>query len=239
MGFYNVKVKTFSDGTKQYMYSEKPLERDYELAEERNHDGLSVERKEKDNLSRARSVVYDLARSNRFDWFISLTFSPQMVSNRWDYDECSAAVKRFTHKLCLWGNGWIIVPERHKNGAFHFHGLVQGELNVCPAINPYTGKQKVDKNGRLVFNLNDYEFGFTEAVKTDNSPKLATYLTEYFTKDMCIPKGRKRYWASRALIRPQVEYLQMFDAEFGEIFNNSRYQKEITGPYGNFLLCET
>lgn len=237
--FYNTKVKTFADGTKQFTYSEKPLEKDYELAEERVHDGLSIERKEKDNLARAQSVVYDLARNNHFDWFITLTFSPEMVGNRWDYDECATAVYAFTQKLWRWGNKWIIVPERHKNGAYHFHGLVQGDLKVRRAINPHTGEPMSDAHGRAIFNLDDYDFGHTTAIKLDDSPKIASYLTKYYTKDMKIPKGRKRYWASRSLDRPHEEYLQMFDTEFGEIFNNCRFQKEIQGPYGKFLLCET
>lgn len=236
--YYNVRVKTFPDGTKQYMHSEIAKEKGYEL-EERKKTGETVDRKRRENLARTKSKVFDLARSNKFDWFITLTFSDKKIANRYDYDSCADALYSFTHFLSKRGFRWIIVPEQHEDGAYHFHGLVAGDLRVKEAINPYTGKPLLDKHGRQVYNLNDYEWGFTQAVRLDNSPKVASYITKYYTKDMQIPKGRKRYWASRSLNKPMEEYVEMSMDEFGPIFNEARYQKVIESPYGTYLLAET
>ncbi len=72
-----------------------------------------------------------------------------------------------------------------------------------------------------------------------HTTRAATYIAKYLTKDIQVPKGRKRYWASRNLRRPTEERLQMTAEEYGEIFNGARYQKVINSPWGMFLLCET
>lgn len=220
---YNVRVKTYPDGTRQYMYSEKAKLRDYEI-EERKSTGEHVERKEKENNKRAVQKVFDLARSNRFDWFITLTFDPKKV-DRYSYDDCADAMKRFTKMLCKADNTWLIVPEQHEDGAFHFHGLIGGHLNLSHF--------KDD-----IYNLDDYDFGFTTAMPIKDPKRVATYIAKYLTKEISVPKGRKRYWASRSLNKPTEEFIEMFSDEFGELFNNARYQKLIESPYGSFLLCE-
>lgn len=143
--FYNVRVKVFPDGTKQMLWSEKGRQREYEIAEtekEKKHDGESVERKEVDNMKRAVQTVYDLAKSNEWDWFITLTISKE-ICDRYDYGKCSDEIIRFTRFMRDHGCRWLIVPEQHKDGAYHFHGLVQGDLPVLAAVNPKTGEKLV------------------------------------------------------------------------------------------------
>lgn len=222
--FYNVRVKTFPDGTKQYMYSERTKQREYET-EEKKLTGDSVKQKEKENASRAVQKVYDLARSNEFDWFITLTFDPKKV-NRYDYDSCADAIKRFTDVLYHNGNKWIVVPEQHKDSAYHFHGLVSGHLDLT-------------HHAGDVYNLNSYKYGFTTATPIKDRKRVSTYIAKYLTKEIVVPKGRKRYWASRSLVRPTEEYVQMYTEDFGKLWNDSRYHKLISSPYGDFLLCET
>lgn len=222
--YYNVRVKTFPDGTKQYFYSENVKQRDYEV-EERNITGENCERKKRENASRAKQVVYDLARANHFDWFITMTFDQQKV-DRYDYDQCAHAIKCFTKMLCKNGNSWIIVPEQHKDGAYHFHGLVSGDLDLT-------------YHGGGVYNLNKFNYGFTTASRIKDGQKIASYVAKYMSKQFTAPKGRKSYWASRSLQRPVEEYEVMTLEEFGEIFNGCRYQKQIDSPYGKYLLAET
>lgn len=236
---YNVRIKVFPDGTRQYMWSEKGQERDYEVEEKSEKTGKEIERKEIDNEKRAKQVVYDLARSNDWDWFITFTLNP-IFCNRFDYEDCVRVLRSYTQHLWYLGCRWLIVPEQHPtSGAWHFHGLLAGPVDAVRATNAYTGQLLVDKNGREVYNLTDYKLGFTTAVKVDGSPKVATYLTKYYTKDMQIPKGKKRYWASRNLNRPQVFYDELTGDVFEQLIADARYRKDIQGPYGRFVLVET
>ena len=84
--WYNVRVKTFPDGHKQYFYSENYILRDVpeeyrpqkikrKLSQSDNEERFS------NNLKRAVNQVYDLARANHFDWFITLTLDPKRVGS--------------------------------------------------------------------------------------------------------------------------------------------------------------
>lgn len=222
--FYNVRKKGFPDGTMQYMYFERGKQKEYKQ-EEKKETGDSVERGEKQNMSRAIQKVYDLARSNNFDWFVTTTFNPALV-NRYDYDSCADTMVKFTRILRDDGNGYLFVPEQHQDGAFHMHGLISGDLDLT--------HWKGD-----VYNLNDFKWGFTTATPIKDRKRVSSYIAKYLTKEIVVPKGRKRYWASRALKKPTEDYVVMSTAEFEELFNDARYQKVIDSPYGKFLFCET
>lgn len=235
--YYNVRLKRFPNGKEQYCYYERPKECDYKTGG-RKKTGLSVERKEHENARRAVQKVYDLAHSNSFDYFLTLTFDGTKT-DRYSYDACADALKMFTDIMRHNGNKWLIVPEQHKDGAYHFHALVSGSLSLTEAINPHTGRKILDKHGRQVYNVCNFKYGHTTATHISDPTRAATYIAKYLTKEMQVPKGRKRYWASRSLCTPTEERLQMTSEEYGEIFNGARYQKVINSPWGYFLLCET
>lgn len=230
--WYNVRIKTFPDGHKQYFYSEEYILRDipdeYKRPRRKKYDvpGSELKKRFKRNMNRAVNQVYDLARSNHFDWFITMTFSPECV-DRSDYNKCSKLIRLFTKRLQRSGNKWIIVPELHKDGkSYHFHGLVQGELDLT-----------YWKDG--VYNLNNFEWGYTTAMKIEDPARVATYIAKYLTKDIQVPKGRKCYWASQELVKPEVEYVDMPELDFAcDVYFPARYVKEINGEYGRFIIAE-
>ena len=230
--WYNVRVKTFPDGHKQYFYSENYILRDVpgeyrpqkvkrKLSEPDNDERFS------NNLKRAVNQVYDLARANHFDWFITLTLDPKKV-DRTNYDECAKIIRLFTMRMRHGNNKWLIVPELHSDGkSYHFHGLVQGDLDLTH----WKGE---------VYNLNNFEFGYTTAMKIKDPQRVATYIAKYLTKKLAVPKGRKCYWASRSLAKPTVEYVDMQEQDFmWDVWATARYTKEIdAGEYGRFIIAE-
>lgn len=228
MAYYNLQVKEFPDGSKQYFYLENGKYYDYEEVEDREvvHDGSEVERKEEENAARARQIVFDIARSNKWDWFITITMDPKLI-DRYDYNACAAEIMRYTRFLRDHGCESLIVPEQHKDSAFHFHGLVRGDLPVVPSA-----------VSDEVFNLKGYSMGFTTASKVKDSKKVSSYLSKYISKDMSVPKGRKRYWASKSLSRPKVSKIVLFDDIIHGMINDARYTKKINSVFGKFILFE-
>lgn len=240
--WYNVRIKTFPDGHKQYLWSENYILRDipdeYKIKRKKKLPipGQALKGRFKNNMNRSIQKVYDLARCNEFRWFITLTFDPNKV-NRYDYDSCVDAIKRFTDRLRKNGNKWLIVPEQHKDGAYHFHGLVTGELPLKDS-----GRRCYnEKSGQeyKIYNLANYDYGFTTATEIVDSSRTASYIAKYLTKDITVPKGRKCYWASKSLARPQLDYVRMEHNDFWfGVYAPARYVKDINGSFGRFALAE-
>ena len=53
--YYNVRVKSYPDGTKQYMYSERMKEKGYKV-DEKEKTGQEVERGERQNMKKRRNA---------------------------------------------------------------------------------------------------------------------------------------------------------------------------------------
>ncbi len=159
-------------------------------------DELSRRHSLRVSMSRTVNRLYYLARSNKWDYFVTLTFSPDKV-DRFDYDVC---VKKFSDWLSRCRRKapdmkYLVVPEQHKNGAWHFHGL----FSCCDALG-FTDSGKRDKKGNRIYNIGCYRFGFTTATKVKNTEKVSKYISKYITKELCsVAFGRKRFWASRNL----------------------------------------
>lgn len=222
--FYNLTKKTYPDGTIQYMYSENIIRRGNSKRQLFEYDGSSVEKKEKENSVRAMRRVFDLARANTWDYFVTLTFNPNKV-DRYDYDSCADCLKKFTKWAGKNKTKWLMVAEQCKDGAYHFHGLINGSLKLTH----FKGD---------IYNLANFDWGYTTVTKVKSHVRVSTYISKYISKCFSVPKGRKRFWASRNLIEPTIDYTEISLEEFSELFNTSDYSKVITSDYGKFLLCE-
>lgn len=208
---YNVKRLYYSDGvvdTRIYEHSisygeeEKKFYNCYDENRQRNfYDEERRLQNKKRSESRTKQSIYEIARDNKWDYFITMTFAKEKV-DRYDYKEVSK-------KLSIWLNNarkkykdlkYVIVPELHKDGAYHFHGLVSG-INEEDLQD---SGHKVD--GEIIYNLRSYKLGFTTLTKVRCNDAVVRYILKYITKDlMKRTSGMKRYWVSRNCDRPSVE----------------------------------
>lgn len=271
--FYNTLVKTFPDGHKQLHVFSRKKEAGYNLevwdvpgedesysikyysdddtgeviySEEKSikHDGSSVERKEVENMSRAVEKIYDLARSNTWDWFLTVTF-PGIVNT--DYDACIAVMRKLCRRLTDRGCQYLAVPERfhtittESGGGYHWHCLVKGPIgSMSPAHNAKTGGLYTTKSGAPVYNLDDSNdlpgLGWTTVSAIQDQARVASYLCKYVTKEIAAPKGRQRYLHSRGLAVPTVERLNT--SLTTEQMDAYRYRKDCKSMYGNVTILE-
>lgn len=232
---YNCRKKTFADGTQQYFYG-SARERDFTEDKPKKKTGKKQSKeKREESRKRAVQVVFDIAKSNIWDWFITLTFDTTIVDH-YSYDDCCKALRLFTKKLQKLGCIWLILPDLHKKGGIHFHGLVKGPLPHEKAFTP-DGRRVLDDKGHRVYNIPIFAQGFTTAIKC-YSQSATGYVAKYITKCDCVPDGKKRYWASRACQKPSVEYLEMSMDEYCAIFNDADYKKSVVTPYGVYELLE-
>ena len=108
---------------------------------------------------------------------------------------------------------FLVVPEQHKDGAYHFHGLFSG-INECQIV--WTGKyvvrrvrglrSKFVRTKEKIYKIGSYKLGWMTATRVREMEKVTSYITKYITKDMLDGlHGRKRYWCSRNLVLPLEE----------------------------------
>lgn len=229
MAFYNVMKLEYHDFI-QYRIYEKPVEYDVKADLKKEDvsfadsgECIDVEaRKERSmyvSLNRTKQSVYSLAYNNKWDWFVTLTFSDKKV-DRYDYSEIikktrnwfNNVKKRFAPDL-----KYILIPEPHKDGAYHLHGLLAncGELQFVDSgrvVDHGKSRKKNCNNADLptIYNIANWKFGFSTATKVQSNAKCVSYMTKYITKDLCvIAQKRRRYLASNNLDRVEREYLNI------------------------------
>ena len=262
---YNVKIITYPDLTKQYRIYHNTIGTDdlsipvrpHKKGERNPFDGkvckeILVDIKDYKNhvddvsIKRTKKKVYDYAKSNEWEWFVTFTFSPDKV-NRYDYDECTKYLSKWFNNLKRSSPAlsYLVVPEQHKDGAYHFHGLFSG-MNERQIV--WTGKyvikrvrglrSKFVRTKEKIYKIGSYKLGWMTSTRVREMEKVTSYITKYITKDMLNGlHGRKRYWCSRNLVLP-LEEVFILDATdrfilSQELDDSSRFKKVSQVCYGD------
>ena len=125
---------------------------------------------------------------------------------------------------------YLIVPELHKDGAYHFHGL----LSCCPELQmQFSGH--FTKEGEPIYNITDYGFGWTTATEVQNNQAVAKYVTKYITKELCTStSGKKRFWCSRNVQKP-IEQLYFLEGAEVELL---RYEMQEEHEHFKRVTCD-
>lgn len=242
MLIHNVRIYSYLGGQQIRIYK-KPVGRCADI-----WDDVESTKKEKDKdkkkgvkdeersnvVSRNRTIqkVYEVTRSNMWEWFITLTFNPEKV-NSFDYADVSKVLSQWLKHLKVRyapDLKYIIVPELHKSGRYHFHGLIADTGNMI-----FEDSGHKTFGGETIYNLGNYKLGFTTATKINDVSRASSYITKYITKDLCaITANKKRYWCSRNLNEVDITDYCMTREEIetmlDSLSDNIQYAKTIDVP---------
>lgn len=211
---YNTKIKTYQNGEEKITYhsynSFKGLPNN-----KKKSGGLSEEEKEYQrykNLYKSKQNIIDLAYENSLDspweYFVTLTFDDQKVNARYyDYvvDKLTNWLDTIRRKNL--NMQYILVPELHKSGRVHFHGIFKNVPNWKLEKAYYPGTNRlIKKKGVQIYNLTNYKLGFTTVSKVQNMEAVSVYISKYMTKELIDQDFKKRYWCSQGLKRPKIKY---------------------------------
>lgn len=190
---------------------------------------------------RARAAVRDLGLCNDWRFFVTLTLDAAKVDR---YD-----VAAITRRLNVWldnrvrrdGLAYVLVPERHKDGAVHFHGFFNDALAAVDSgtvvraaggkpRRPRSAKQRaawLAEGGHVVYNLPAWDFGFTTAIELYGDRRSAVgYVCKYIAKQQRPDDagamrpgkiGGRWYYSGGALRRPAVEFADVDYSEFEDV----------------------
>lgn len=178
------------------------------------------------SMRRARAKVRRLALANEFSYFVTLTLSPEEV----DRYDCQAIMKRVNRWLSNMvqrhGLSYILVPERHKDGAFHFHGFFSDDKYSFRAV----PSGHYDRQGHVIYNLPDWRFGFSAAIRLyGNYSQAVGYVCKYIGKqDGERPMGRW-YYSGGDLREPQKDYSVMDYRQLAADYADEAVELEIPG----------
>ncbi len=195
-----------------------------QVEEELSATGKKEENGWSRSIRRAKSRVREIALANEFQWFVTFTLDQKKI------DRYDMAV--ITPKLNDWLRNqvrrrqlrYVLIPERHKDGAIHFHGFMSwdGVAPVAPS-GTYTlsgwkkprkprsaaqAERWVQEGAREVFNVTGWKFGFSTAIAVYGDYGAAVgYVCKYVTKQVDSGKiGGRWYYSGGALRSPGVAY---------------------------------
>ncbi len=163
------------------------------------------------SVNRTKNMIYNYARGNVWEWFITLTFNKNKV-NRYDYAECSKKLRKWLNNVrnkYAPDLRYLVIPEQHKDGAWHFHGLLSntGKIQFNEAVNKYSALPLFTKSGLQIFNFANYKLGYSTATAITDTAKASSYVTKYITKELAVKtKGCRRYYPSNNLELPQKSF---------------------------------
>lgn len=170
---------------------------------------------------RARASMYDYCMANPdLDCFITLTLSPELVEDRYDYKGLQRRLDQWLDNMVRrHGLRYVMVPEQHKDGAWHYHGLVnRAALKLVDS-----GHQT--KDGKVIYHVENWKLGFTTAVIVDGPrERVCRYVGKYIEKSVGDGGGADRgrwYYHSHDLALPRFEYC---NADFGSVENAAEFE---------------
>lgn len=134
---------------------------------------------------RSRSMVLQYALCNQWDYFITITVNPDRF-NRYELGPIWRYMSQWfrDYRKVSAGFRYLLVPELHKDGAWHFHGFVAG-IRPCdlsqfvPGLHP----RKLIDAGYLNFGLLSSAVGYVSLGQLHDPVAAGFYVTKYITKE--------------------------------------------------------
>ena len=147
------------------------------------------------SVSRSKARVFELAMCNEFTHFCTFTQDENkrdrfdLKDFRKDFAQLVRNLNRERAEDCK--IKYLLIPEQHKNGAWHMHGLLMGlndsDLRLFSLDEKLPQKiRKQLKNGEKVYDWSRYRrsFGYFTCTEISSGTACAKYITKYISKDL-------------------------------------------------------
>lgn len=177
--------------------------------------------RDQSSIYRAIREIRDLGVSNVWDYFFTFTLDPKKW-DRSDYMIPGEKIMQFFKNQRRGEDGYdaklVMIPELHKDRVnYHFHGMIAGLPKSLIRPHPYAWCRS---RGYVDFPPVSQRFGLVTLSPVQDTAAVVYYCLKYVNKDIGLGKfndGRRLYFASRGLNRPQV-----VDDVYGLDLNPSR-----------------
>lgn len=163
-----------------------------------------------DVVKRKRDKLYDIVCSNEWSHFGTLTLDSKKI-NRYDY---SLIVKKITN--CFrnfkyrYDNDfkYVLVPEKHKDGAYHFHGLFF-----------FSDDKHLKRYTRDLFYFKKYNLGYNSFSAIKNLEACRVYILKYISKtNVSVPEFKRTFFYSLNCEKPTESKFFSFQYDTDDYF---------------------
>ena len=175
------------------------------------------------SLSRTKNRIFELAKCNEFQYFCTFT-QDEKKRDRFslkDFRKDFAQMVRNLNRGRAEKIKYLLIPEQHKDGAWHMHGLLMGLNNYD--LRKFTLKERLPQNirktiksGKNVYNWESYskKFGYFTCTDIENKTACSKYITKYITKSLqktALENGEHMFFASQGLKGREVVLKNCFE----------------------------
>ncbi|MCM1330208.1 MAG: hypothetical protein NC253_12310 [Ruminococcus sp.] len=213
-GYYrmhNEKMKNYPNGMTKITVASRPVfvEKGWEVSErgEKSFAPAVIPKPQSrdgetraDSMKRSKDKIFDIIAMNRdsFKYFVTLTFDPKKVDSRTPKEVKKVVEQFLKNKASRNGLEYILIPEYHKDGKIHLHGIVNDSLKIIDSgtrkAEGYDKPLKIEtlkrkgirpEECKTVYNLPQWKYGHSTVEKiSGDTDMIFGYITKYITKDL-------------------------------------------------------
>lgn len=211
-----------------------------------------LKEKERENCKRSLDIIKDISRLNPdMLTFITLTIDPDKINSSSPSEVYNKLKNFLRNSVYRDGLKYLLIPEYHKKDSkIHFHGLINDKLTLVDSgtfkVSGFKKPLRFAKikrkglEGQIecpVFNIKEWNLGFSTAIKLDTNDKAVNYVTKYISKELedMLKKGYyperafdRRYFSSKNINRyPDIELHSVPYEEYRDL-NVKEYENRYT-----------
>jgi len=175
------------------------------------------------SFNRARQACFDYLMCNPdLDTFLTFTVDPEAFDRNSYADIVHFLGQWLSNRVRRNGLKYILVPELHDKGGYHFHGIANAsalklvdsgyrkfkKYNAVRLDKLYVPKGD-EKYVQVIYNVADLPLGFSTAIKIDGESaqtKISKYIWKYMTKQGGTKIAGRYYLHGGDLVAPKLVY---------------------------------
>lgn len=176
------------------------------------------EEKLRNNITRARNKIIEYGLCNDFDYFCTFTLDKKKY-DRHNLPDFISHLGIFIQNINARSDAdikYVLIPEQHKDGAWHLHGFMKGIPKRMLKLFNRKGKEKLPpfivqglKSGRQLYDFPKYResFGFCCLEPINSKIGATMYMCKYMSKEISSnvrELGAHLYYCSKGLKKAEV-----------------------------------
>jgi len=170
------------------------------------------------SIIRAKNLIMEYSQNNDFNFFVTFTFDKRKVKtdNEFIKNKILKSLDNFKQSVDKEFK-YLLIPELHKNGQIHFHGLFYlsdlGQKNMTKLFTDEKTKHDVYRHDYFFIKYGANRFIKIEDNDIETIEKISFYVSKYISKDLLKQKDRHGfsykhlYYCSNGLKRNETIFI--------------------------------